>query len=54
MFLGWQMEEEIKFFKMAISELESVGYVLDYRICDVAEYGVPQHRKRLIVLGGGR
>ena len=40
-----------KIFQKAISELESVGYVLDYRICDVAEYGVPQHRKRLIVLG---
>jgi DNA (cytosine-5)-methyltransferase 1 len=28
-----------------------LGYVLSYRILDAADYGVPQHRERLIVVG---
>ena len=39
------------FFSKALARLEAVGYVLDYKICDVAKYGVPQHRRRLVLLG---
>lgn len=31
--------------------LEAAGYHLNYRVVDAADYGVPQRRKRLILLG---
>lgn len=40
------------FLTELLSKLQSVGYeVLEPRIMDAASYGVPQHRKRLILLG---
>lgn len=30
---------------------KEAGYTLHYRILDVADYGVPQHRERLIIVG---
>jgi len=32
-------------------EFSNAGYKLFYRIIDVADYGVPQHRERLIIVG---
>lgn len=32
-------------------ELEDMGYVVDYRVINVADYGVPQFRKRFVLLG---
>lgn len=37
--------EEIK------NSFSEVGYKLHYRILDAADYGVPQHRERLIIVG---
>ena len=38
-------------FNPVISELESLGYKITYEILNVADYGIPQHRRRLVVLG---
>jgi len=34
-----------------LKEIESFGYKYKYNIVDAADYGVPQHRKRLVVIG---
>jgi DNA (cytosine-5)-methyltransferase 1 len=41
---------------LVIDALESIGaddrgYVCDYKLIDCAEYGIPQHRERVIILG---
>lgn len=33
------------------ASFEELGYTLSYRVLDAADYGVPQHRERLIVVG---
>jgi DNA (cytosine-5)-methyltransferase 1 len=37
--------------RRVVDELQAAGYHLDYRVLDAADYGVPQRRKRLILLG---
>lgn len=34
-----------------LSAFSSIGYELHYRILDAADYGAPQHRERLIIVG---
>tara|TARA_B110000879_G_scaffold9466_1_gene12204 strand:+ start:652 stop:1779 length:1128 start_codon:yes stop_codon:yes gene_type:complete len=38
-------------FKAIIESLEKAGYKLDWRILNAANYGVPQKRERLILIG---
>lgn len=38
-------------FEMAMQDLQTQGYHLSYDVVDVADYGVPQRRRRLVVLG---
>ena len=38
-------------FDPVIEELESLGYKITYDVLDVADYGIPQRRRRLVVLG---
>jgi DNA (cytosine-5)-methyltransferase 1 len=38
-------------FNLAMNELSSLGYNISHEILDVADYGVPQRRRRLVVLG---
>ncbi|MGF7528055.1 DNA cytosine methyltransferase [Bacillus paralicheniformis] len=38
-------------FKQIIFDLEEIGYFLDVKIVNIADYGVPQRRKRLVLLG---
>jgi DNA (cytosine-5)-methyltransferase 1 len=38
-------------FKELIRTLERTGYQIDYDIVNVADYGVPQRRKRLVMVG---
>ncbi len=46
--LGAQGGDAIKQIVQAFKE---VGYKLSYRVLDTADYGVPQHRERLIIVG---
>ena len=39
-------------FAEAMNELRTLGYILNIDILEVANYGVPQSRRRLVVLGG--
>lgn len=38
-------------WKEILKSFSEVGYKLFYRILDAADYGVPQHRERLIIVG---
>lgn len=40
-----------KAWREILDTFESVGYTISYRILDAADYGVPQHRERLIIVG---
>lgn len=38
-------------FKQINSEFEELGYQLQYKVLDAVNYGVPQHRERVILVG---
>ena len=38
-------------WKEILEEFSNVGYKLFYRVVDAADYGVPQHRERLLIIG---
>lgn len=38
-------------FKQVVRKMKALGYIIEYRIVNVAKYGVPQNRKRLVLLG---
>ncbi len=38
-------------WRLIIKSFNEAGYRLHYRILDAADYGVPQHRERLIIVG---
>ncbi len=40
-----------KAWQEILDTFASVGYTISYRILDAADYGVPQHRERLIIVG---
>lgn len=40
-----------KLFKQIQSEFEELGYTLQHRVLDAANFGVPQHRERVILVG---
>lgn len=39
------------YFDLIIKELKSLGYVLDWQCVNAVDYGVPQNRERVIVVG---
>lgn len=41
-----------RFFEELLQELESLGYIVEWDVLQVADYGVPQSRKRLVLLAG--
>ncbi|VEP11534.1 Cytosine-specific methyltransferase [Hyella patelloides LEGE 07179] len=38
-------------FKIICEHLESVGYTVNYKILKASEYGLPQHRPRIFIVG---
>ena len=40
-----------KVFDDAVKDLKSFGYEIDYKVVNVRDYGVPQSRKRLVMVG---
>lgn len=38
-------------FEQAVKELKTIGYIVDYKTVNVKDYGVPQNRKRLVMVG---
>lgn len=46
--LGAEKGESIK---KIIGAFKAIGYNISYRILDAADYGVPQHRERIILVG---
>ena len=38
-------------WKLIVDSFEAAGYILSYRVLDTADFGVPQHRERLFILG---
>ena len=38
-------------WKLIVDSFEAAGYILSYRILDTADFGTPQHRERLFILG---
>lgn len=37
--------------KMIVSDFENLGYKVDYKLLNTAEYGIPQMRERVIIIG---
>ena len=37
--------------KMIIKDFEALGYDVDYKLLKASEYGVPQHRERVVIIG---
>ena len=38
-------------FEQAVKELKTIGYIVDYKTVNVKDYGVPQNRRRLVMVG---
>lgn len=43
--------QEGKAWREILAAFDSIGYTISYRVLDAADYGVPQHRERLIIVG---
>lgn len=43
--------ENGEIIKMIIKDFEDIGYKVDYKLLNAAEYGVPQMRERVIIIG---
>lgn len=43
--------EQGKVIKMIVNDFEKLGYKVDYRVLNAAEYGVPQTRERVVIIG---
>ena len=39
------------YFELVISELQKLGYLIDYKLLNAVNFGVPQNRERLFVVG---
>jgi len=39
------------YFELVLTELRKLGYIIDYKLLNAVNYGVPQNRERLFVFG---
>jgi DNA (cytosine-5)-methyltransferase 1 len=39
------------YFELILEELHKLGYIIDYKLLNAVNYGVPQNRERLFVIG---
>lgn len=39
------------YFELVITELQKLGYIIDYKLLNAVNFGVPQNRERLFVIG---
>lgn len=39
------------YFEIVIKELQKLGYIIDYKLLNAVNFGVPQNRERLFVIG---
>ena len=39
------------YFDLVIKELQAIGYIIDYKLLNAVNYGIPQNRERLFVFG---
>lgn len=49
--LGVLSMDKGNLFKKIQIEFNELGYILKYKVLDAADFGVPQHRKRVILVG---
>lgn len=40
-----------RLFKEVLNEFANEGYIVKYKVLDAADFGVPQHRERVIIVG---
>jgi len=40
-----------KVIKMILNDFRELGYKVDYKLLKASEYGVPQHRERVVIIG---
>ncbi|WP_460220077.1 DNA cytosine methyltransferase [Psychroserpens sp. MEBiC05023] len=40
-----------KVIEMIINDFQEIGYDVDYRLLRASDYGVPQHRERVVIIG---
>jgi len=40
-----------KVIEMIINDFKEIGYDVDYKLLKASEYGVPQHRERVVIIG---
>ena len=42
---------DVKYIDLIVSDLEELGYNVEYKVLDCSKYGVPQKRERLFIIG---
>lgn len=47
----WKTAKHRAFFDSIVKQLQSHGYAVDYRLINALEYGAPQDRERIILIG---
>lgn len=47
----WRTAKHRAFFDAVVKQLQSAGYAVDYRLINSLEYGAPQDRDRIILIG---
>ena len=48
---GLSFEKNMDYLSRLVSQFKELGYTVDYRIIRMSDYGVPQNRERLFIVG---